>query len=57
MAIIICLSIHSHSMNCQHKRDGETGCDGLMSIMIKPAMTIIVTHLTDQVMYHYSGLV
>ena len=31
MAFIICLSIHFPSINCQHKRDGETGMMVLMS--------------------------
>ena len=31
MAFVICLSIHSPSMNCQRKRDGETGVMASMS--------------------------
>ena len=51
------LSIHSSSINLQHEIDSETGGDGLMSSRDKTCQDCFVTHLQDQVMYHYSGIV
>ena len=49
--------MRSPSINFQYKRDGETVRDGLMQVMIKPATAVFVTHLDDQIVYHYCDLI